>query len=152
MRATEAVRACFKSYAKFGGRSGRAEYWWFALFAMAGVWLIAGVFAGLSWGGALAAGEAERGVLWALAGWGALVGVPHASVGSRRLRDTGVSGWMMLAHATPSGHWLAVALCCRAGDPGPNRYGEPPEGGGAGVEEERVEPSEGAQRGVDSAG
>lgn len=119
-----AIKTCFKKYGVFTGRAGRQEYWWFALFAMAGFWIVAGACA--LCGALLNDPKLGWTLFYVSAGlWGAAVGLPHAAVGARRLRDTGHSGWFMLAHLVPSGHWAAVALSCAPGDPLPNRFGPP---------------------------
>jgi uncharacterized membrane protein YhaH (DUF805 family) len=80
----QAIGACFRKYAVFGGRARRAEYWWFVLFST-------GLFAAA----ALLEQFALRGgdpvsslVLLALF-------LPQLAVTVRRLHDTGRSGWWL---------------------------------------------------------
>ena len=78
---TDAIKMCFRKYADFSGRAGRAEFWWFFLFT-----LIVGVGA------------------WFIppTGWQMILFVllplllPLAAAGARRLHDTGSVGWWVL--------------------------------------------------------
>ena len=78
----EAIQTCFRKYAEFMGRAGRAEFWWWALFNV----LVAsalGLFNVIRIGD-----NADLGSL--LAGlWGIGVLLPSLAVGVRRLRDAG---------------------------------------------------------------
>ncbi len=100
-----------KRYAEFGGRAGRSEFWMFTLinalvsFTMVKVGHVAGI---------------ESAVM----GYALIVLVPALAVGSRRLHDTGMSGWWQLIGLVPwIGLFALVFLYARAGLPGDNRYG-----------------------------
>ena len=75
MSFVNAVKSGFRNYAKFRGRAGRSEYWWFFLFTL----LAQGVASSIS------------------EGFGNLIGLalflPGLAVQIRRLHDTGRSGW-----------------------------------------------------------
>ncbi|MET0663447.1 MAG: DUF805 domain-containing protein [Ilumatobacteraceae bacterium] len=99
-------------YAKFDGRAGRAEYWWFFLatfiigLAINILTRISGVFFVLSF-------------VYFLA-----VLVPSVAVAVRRLHDTDKSGWFMLLAFIPIvGFIILVVLLATPGTPGPNKYG-----------------------------
>lgn len=81
----EAVRVCLVKYAEFDGRAPRAEFWWFALF----VTLVASALALIN--------EVLSSVF--------LVAVllPLLAAGTRRLRDSGKSGWWQLYLLVPVG-------------------------------------------------
>jgi DNA-binding CsgD family transcriptional regulator len=81
----EAIRVCFTKYADFNGRATRAEFWWFALF----ITLIASVLTYIS--------ETLVSIF--------LIAVllPLLAVGTRRLRDSGKSGWWQLFLLVPVG-------------------------------------------------
>ena len=104
-------------YAKFDGRAGRAEYWWFFLanvivhVTLAALALASSVFFILL-------------ILWWLA-----VLVPTAAVGVRRLHDTNKSGWLLLIFLAPIvGPVLLIVFLAIEGDGAPNQYGPLPTG------------------------
>jgi DNA-binding CsgD family transcriptional regulator len=90
----EAIRVCFVKYADFNGRASRAEYWWFMLF----ITLVASALAYLS----------ESAVSIFLIA----VLLPFLAVGSRRLRDTGRSGWWQLYMLVPVAGIFLVWIYC----------------------------------------
>lgn len=84
-----------RRYARFDGRSGRREFWWYSLFLALGYFLVPVLLAIL-----FAALPGEVGVavvsiwigLFFLANF-----VPGLAVSVRRLHDLGLSGWLLLA-------------------------------------------------------
>ena len=84
MTFTEAVKRGLRNYANFRGVATRPEYWWFALFDVAG----SVVFA--------VARLDPLGTLWSLA----LV-VPLLACAVRRHHDAGRSGWWVLTSIVP---------------------------------------------------
>ena len=103
-------------YAKFDGRAGRAEFWWFVLanfvvyVALLILAQISGIFMVLYF-------------LYALA----LI-VPNIAVAIRRLHDTDKSGWLLLLVLVPLiGGIILLVLCAMEGTKGPNQYGPAPE-------------------------
>jgi uncharacterized membrane protein YhaH (DUF805 family) len=106
----QAIKTCLNNYATFTGRAGRAEFWWFVLFnflvtmAASVIWHRLGNLAGL-----------------------ALL-VPLLAVGTRRLHDTGKSGWFQLLWFVPViGFILLVIWMAQKSDAGPNEYGPAPD-------------------------
>ena len=79
-----AVKTCFKKYFDFTGRARRSEYWWFMLF----VAIVSSIF---NYGGLLVPALSYVGALCSLAFF-----IPQLSVMTRRLHDTGRSGWWVL--------------------------------------------------------
>jgi len=79
----ESIRVCFSKYADFSGRAGRSEYWWFFLFIVV-VSLAASMI-----------GHVLSG-LFSLATL-----LPSIAVATRRLHDTGRSGWWQLICFVP---------------------------------------------------
>lgn len=135
---SDAVAAVLGKYAVFQGRARRAEYWWFLLFSV-GSNFIASTLDGFL-------GLPIFGVLVSLA-----LLVPSLAVAVRRLHDTNLTGWLMLAPVAGSvlgsglmaggqtglgaavvlGTLGAVAfLFARPGTPGPNRFGDDPKATG----------------------
>ena len=114
MTFVEAVRNCFRNYASGKGRAGRAEYWWWFLFT-----IIVGVLA------AVADVAAGIEAVTTLAYVGLLL--PSVAAGIRRLHDTGRAGpWMFLAFIPIIGSLVLLVFFLMKGEPGPNRFGEPP--------------------------
>jgi len=79
-----AVKTCFMKYADFKGRARRSEYWWFCLFCLIVMW----VFNIL-------------GSIWPVLSIVSLLVsivlmIPSYSVQTRRLHDTGRSGWWVV--------------------------------------------------------
>jgi uncharacterized membrane protein YhaH (DUF805 family) len=102
---TEAVKACFSKYMNFSGRSGRPEFWWFALFVFAGAFALS-IVDSLIWGTTEGATRIFA-PLFQLATF-----LPLLAVGWRRLHDTGKPGWYLLLPALFS---LAFALALLTG-------------------------------------
>jgi uncharacterized membrane protein YhaH (DUF805 family) len=103
-------------YAKFDGRAGRAEFWWFVLanllvyVALAILMQISGIFV----------------ILYFIYGLGMIV--PSIAVAIRRLHDTDKSGWMLLLGLIPLvGFILLLVFYATEGTSGPNQYGAGPE-------------------------
>ena len=123
----EAIGRGFKNYVNFNGRANRAEYWWWALFAM-----IISVIPFVN-------------IL------GLATIIPSFSLGARRLHDIGRTGWWLLlpwlsalvavflgllgsssvlviiaALSSFGGIILLFVFSVLEGDMGPNKYGPDP--------------------------
>ena len=99
-------------YAKFDGRAGRGEFWWFALanflcfIILAILMQISGIFVILYIGYAIA------------------VIIPSLAVAIRRLHDSNKSGWMLLLGLIPFvGFIILLVFYIMEGTSGPNNYG-----------------------------
>ncbi|WP_457320852.1 DUF805 domain-containing protein [Roseateles sp. P5_E11] len=79
----ESVQTCFSKYVDFSGRASRSEYWWFALFVF-GASFVLGMFS--QW----------LNIIFLL---GTLL--PQLAAATRRLHDTGRSGWWQLIGLIP---------------------------------------------------
>lgn len=110
----------FKHYADFRGRTGRRGFWMFILF-----YFIASVVVVLADMFLLGYSTDEWGVLTILFTLGTFI--PSLAIEVRRLHDVGKSGWWVFISLVPviGGIWLLV-LCCMAGQPEANQWGEPP--------------------------
>ena len=81
----EAISICWKKFSDFTGRARRSEYWWWCL-------LIHIIFTVTSFiGRILSLGDIVTIIAWLI-----LV-IPSMAVGTRRLHDTGRSGWWIVA-------------------------------------------------------
>jgi len=103
-------------YAKFDGRAGRAEFWWFVLanfvvyIALAILTQISGIFL----------------ILYVV--YGLALIVPSIAVAIRRLHDTDKSGWMLLLGLIPFvGFIILLVFYIQEGTAGPNKFGTGPE-------------------------
>jgi DNA-binding CsgD family transcriptional regulator len=81
----ESIRTCFIKYADFNGRASRSEFWWFMLF----ITLVDSALVYLS---------KELGAVFLIATL-----LPLLAAGTRRLRDSGKSGWWQLFLLAPVG-------------------------------------------------
>jgi uncharacterized membrane protein YhaH (DUF805 family) len=79
----ESIKVCFAKYADFGGRATRSEYWWFILFIV----LVSLATSMIS---------SVVSVLFSLATL-----LPSLAAATRRLHDTGRSGWWQLVVLIP---------------------------------------------------
>lgn len=83
----QSIKTCLSKYADFKGRAGRPEYWWFVLFGSL-----------LVWGAQLIDRSGKLSSLINLA-----VLLPSVAAATRRLHDTGRSGWWQLLSLTVIG-------------------------------------------------
>ena len=104
----EAIGACFSEYATFSGRSRRSEYWWFAFFALIMMFfpvIIMGLVSLVLEGKFIMEPGEVHGALTeaidfilviALALICLILFIPSLAVQTRRLHDTGRSGWWIV--------------------------------------------------------
>lgn len=124
------VKTCFKKYADFSGRARRSEYWYFYLFNILVFFalyipLLALLVAD---GQELAILPGALLVLYALA-----IIIPTLAAVSRRLHDTGRSGWYYLMSLIPLvGHIILIVFLVEDSKPGTNAWGPNPKGLGNG--------------------
>jgi uncharacterized membrane protein YhaH (DUF805 family) len=109
----------FRKYAIFSGRATRSEYWFFYLYQLIAICIIA-FFSGLV-GGFLGLNESGIEVLLYIYFVASLL--PHVAVAVRRLHDTGKSGWWMLLGLVPLINLIVLFFLMEDSQPGPNRYG-----------------------------
>ena len=88
----DSIKVCFNKYVDFSGRASRSEYWWFVLFVILGSFVTSLVSHWLY-------------VLFAL---GTLL--PSLAAASRRLHDTGRSGWWQLIGFIPLIGWIILIV------------------------------------------
>ena len=112
MNFTQSIEVCFKKFSVFDGRSRKSEFWWFQLFCLI-VQVIGMILDALM-------GYTE---LFVWIGY-IVVLLPSLAVGSRRLHDTGRSGWWQLLYITIIG--VIVLIVWWVADGGKkNKYGAP---------------------------
>ena len=88
----ESIRVCLTKYAEFNGRASRSEFWWFALF----VTLVASALMYLS--------QSLSNVFLVT------ILLPLLAAGSRRLHDSGKSGWWQLFILAPVAGIILVMI------------------------------------------
>jgi uncharacterized membrane protein YhaH (DUF805 family) len=110
-------------YAKFDGRAGRAEFWWYVL-ANIILYVAALILVGI--GFAIATGLGVAVVVLATVLYLALI-IPSIAVAIRRLHDTDKSGWWLLLGLIPFGGLVLLVFYAQEGTAGPNQHGVGPE-------------------------
>lgn len=85
---------CWRRYAQFAGRARRAEFWYFLLVNIGVSFLLGATDALLGF-----VDDEGNGLLSSL--YGLAVFLPSLAVGTRRLHDTGRSGWWQLLFLIP---------------------------------------------------
>ena len=92
MNFQESIKVCFSKYVDFSGRASRSEYWWFVLFLFLGHFVLS-IFS--HWAA----------YLFALATL-----LPALAAATRRLHDTGRSGWWQLIWFVPFIGWIILIV------------------------------------------
>jgi len=106
----------WKKYAVFGGRAGRQEYWYFALFNIL-AYILLSIIAGLL--GKIGASLLS---LYAVA-----VSIPGLAATVRRLHDTNRSGWWILISLIPGiGAIVLLVFLAQESHAIENQYGPIP--------------------------
>ena len=109
-------------YAKFDGRAGRAEFWWFYLATVLlfiAAWIVALIL------GAIADFLGVIAII-ALVGLYLALIVPNIAVTIRRLHDTNKTGWFILIGLIPFvGGIILLVILATVGNAGANDYGPP---------------------------
>jgi len=112
-----------KKYARFDGRAGQKEYWYFSLLSF----IIIVVLSVID----IATGTFNVNVGLGLLGsiYTLAVLIPGIAVSVRRLHDTDRSVWWLLINAIPLiGVIVFLVFTAQAGTPGDNQYGSTPKG------------------------
>jgi uncharacterized membrane protein YhaH (DUF805 family) len=120
MSFTESVRSCFSKFVTWSGRAGRAEYWWFALFAFL-LYVVGAVIT-------VAAHSAIPVIVVVL-----IIILPSIAVAVRRLHDTGHSGWWYWISLVPLVGGIVLLVFLLTGSQGANQYGTGPDGASIGA-------------------
>ena len=108
-----------KKYAVFSGRARRKEYWYFTLFYIAIMVLLAIV------SGDAISGEPKGNMMASL--FGLAMFLPSLGVFIRRLHDTDRSGWWILIGFIPViGALVLLLFTVLPSQPGHNQYGSSP--------------------------
>ena len=113
----QAIATCMGKYATFSGRARRSEFWWFYLFTIL-----------MSWGASIAGHflfpyePGMDGIFVVLVDLVFLL--PILAAGSRRLHDTGRSGWWQLLILTIVGIILLIIWWAQDTRREAQKYGE----------------------------
>ena len=113
----EAVGTCFRKYFDFTGRARGSEYWYFFLFSF-----LLGIIStildmnlfGNSW--------EDYGPLYLITTVGLFI--PSISAATRRLHDSGKSGWWQLLYLTIIGGFFVLFWLIRKGETNENMYNQ----------------------------
>lgn len=120
MNISESVATCFAKFATFSGRATRSEYWWFFLASIVFSYLLQIVV------GITMLNNFNDGALMSI-GMNLLfmiIAIPQISAGSRRLHDTGRSGWWQLLIFSGIGVIPLIIWMAQEGSKESNKYGE----------------------------
>lgn len=108
-----------KKFFVFSGRARRKEYWYFVLFSIIIIFLLAIIDDASGLGGPNIISTILQVFMF-------LIMIPGFAVTVRRLHDIGKSGWLCCVVLIPFGNiWLLITLVT-AGQKGPNKYGPDP--------------------------
>jgi uncharacterized membrane protein YhaH (DUF805 family) len=121
MSFADAVRTCLTKYAVFDGRARRSEFWWFFLFTTL-VSVVTGIIdsvIGTDYGNGVNGGALNTITSLALL-------LPSIAVGSRRLHDTGRSGWWQLLWFAICIGWIFLIIWLVQDSRSDNKYGPSP--------------------------
>lgn len=116
----QSISYCFSNYANFNGRARRSEFWWFFLFVLIVQVVVQTLFAVV---------VGTDSVIYSLLVFvlAIALAIPLYAAGSRRMHDTGKSGWLQLLVLIPCvGGIIMIVLWAQAGNPAENQYGAPP--------------------------
>lgn len=124
MSFVQAIKAGYRGYVSFGGRSSRSDFWFWVLYQT-----IVSVILGALFGGSTMV-AADGGFSYNFTGnlvsnlWSLAHFLPGLAVGIRRLHDTDRSGWWTLIALVPLVGWIVlIVFYCQAGSAGSNRFG-----------------------------
>ena len=111
---------CLKNYAKFDGRAGRPEYWFYALFNTL-------IFFILQFLSSMQYPMNELITVYPLASiWQVVTFIPSLAVGVRRMHDINRSGFWLLFLLLPLIGWLLIMIfALLKGNDDDNDYGSP---------------------------
>mgnify|MGYP001187090921 FL=1 len=114
---------CLKNYAKFDGRAGRPEYWFYDLFST----LIFFILQFLSIMLGLQYSMNDLITVYPLASvWQVVTFIPSMAVGVRRMHDINRSGFWLLFLLLPLIGWLLIMIfAVLKGNDDDNDYGSP---------------------------
>ena len=111
----EAVGTCFRKYFDFTGRARGSEYWYFFLFC-AVIFIVATILDINLFGIPME----DYGPVYSISFLGLLI--PSISAATRRLHDTGKSGWWQLLYFTIIGSFWVLYWLIKKGDTDENMY------------------------------
>ncbi|MCR5297950.1 MAG: DUF805 domain-containing protein [Paludibacteraceae bacterium] len=104
-----------QKFAKFDGRAGRKEFWYFVLVNVV-VSIVLNIIDGAIFSTTVLSGL-----------YGLAVLIPGLALTARRLHDINKSGWWQLIALIPIvGLIILIIWCAKEGDKGTNNFGEEP--------------------------
>ena len=113
-----------QNYANFNGRARRKEYWMFlAIFSIIAIAIMGVGILGMFMFDAPEFSDLSIALIYLF--YFALL-IPSLAVQTRRLHDTGKSGWLQLLGFIPFGGLVLLVFYLTAGDRGSNKYGPDP--------------------------
>ena len=118
MNFLQAVRSCFRQYARGVGRAPRSEYWYWYLFTILGSLVLTALDILV-----FHVNIHQKDAVYPLdTAFAIITFIPTWAVGLRRLHDVGRSGWWLLISLTIIGIIPLFYWSVKKGDAGPNRF------------------------------
>lgn len=111
----KSIATCMAKYAVFSGRASRSEYWWFYLFTVLMSW-------GASIVGAVTFPDPELAEIFSII-ISLVFLLPALAAATRRLHDTGRSGWWQLLYLTVIGGIFVIVWLATDTEKSDNKYG-----------------------------
>jgi len=109
-----AVKSGIGNFANFSGRASRSEFWWFILFSLGVVSVVALL-------DAIVIGLEKTSIFALLVGY--IFVLPNFAVSVRRMHDSNLSGWWYwLVYLFPIGMFVQLYWMVRKGSAGVNRF------------------------------
>ena len=115
LKFNQAVQTCFQKYFDFTGRARGSEYWYFFLFSF--ILYIVATLLDMSIFGYTWEGYGPLYIITSLS-----LFIPSISAATRRLHDSGKSGWWQLLYLTIIGIFLVLYWLIIKGDSNKNSY------------------------------
>ena len=116
----QSISTCFSNYANFSGRARRSEFWWFFVFVLIVQVIVQGLLA-------VVVGTDSAIYTLLVFVLAVALAIPLYAAGSRRMHDTGKSGWLQLLILIPCvGTIILIVLWAQQGSGADNQYGAPP--------------------------
>ena len=104
----DSIKETFSKYFRFGGRSGRREFWTWTFMVLVVSVVLLGLLSGLIFIFHVNCTIVPLFLFWLVALF------PSLTVAVRRLRDAGISPWYLLIPATPANYSDAFAFILSA--------------------------------------
>ena len=122
MNMKESVVSVLKNWKNFSGRASRSEFWYFVLASA----ILGAIVGGIELATGLISIENPNATGPLSSILNLLLAIPAISVTSRRLQDSGYSGWWQLSYITVIGIFVVLIWCMLPAKEDENDWGKNP--------------------------